>query len=180
METKRKAESARKGLADEQARMEAPLVEAEHILKKSLVEFEADQERRRLEEEQRLQAEAQRQAEAVTLAAAAALETEAVKTGDVAMLQEASDILDQPIDAPVVSVARAVPKVQGVTYRDQWKAHPTVNVKQLAAAVAAGTVPTSFLVPDMTAINAFARATKGTQAVPGIRFFNDRQVTARG
>jgi hypothetical protein len=108
------------------------------------------------------------------------METEAQKTGDTAMLQEATDILEQPIDTPVVVVEKTVPKVQGVSYRDQWKAHPTIDVKALAAAVVAGTAPIGFLVPDMTAINAYARATKGTQTIPGIRWFNDRQVTARG
>lgn len=179
-ETKRKAEAARKALVDEHARMEAPLIEAERILKASLLAFEQEQERIRAEEERRLQAEAQRQAEAVTLAAAAALETEAAKTGDEAMRQEAEDILSQPIEAPAVSVAKMVPKVQGVSYRDNWKAHPTIDIKALAGAVAAGVVPVAFLTPNLTAINAFARATQGAQPVAGVRFFNDRQVVARG
>ncbi len=160
--------------------MEAPLIEAERVLKANLLAFEAQQERLRLEEEQRLQEEARKHAEAVTLAAAAALETEAISTGNAEMLAEAVDILEQPIDAPVVSVAKAVPKVQGVTYSDRWEAHPTINVRALAAAVAAGAVPMTFLVPDMTAINAFARATKGTHPVPGIKFWNNRRVSARG
>jgi hypothetical protein len=46
METKRKAEAARKALADERDRMEAPLVEAETILKRSLLAYEAEQEER--------------------------------------------------------------------------------------------------------------------------------------
>lgn len=180
METKRKAEAARKGLADEQARIEAPLVEAETIVKRSLLDYEAKEERARLAEERRLQADAQREAEAVTLAAAAAMELEAKQTGNVEMLAEAIDILEQPIEAPVVVVQKAVPKVQGVTYRDNWKAHPTVNIKALAAAVAAGTVPVTFLSVNMTAINQFARATHGAQPVAGVRFFNDRQIAARG
>ncbi len=179
-ETKRKAEAARKGLADEQARMEAPLIDAEAVLKRSLLEWEAKEEKARLEEERRLQAEAQRQAEAVTLAAAADMEREAVASGNVEMLAEAIDILEQPIEAPVVVVQKAVPKVQGVTYRDQWKAHPEIDIKKLAAAVAAGTVPTTFLAPNMTAINQFARSTAGTQSVPGVRLYNDRQIAARG
>ena len=180
METKRKAEATRKQLVDEQARMEAPLIDAEMVLKRALIAYEAEQEAIRLAEEQRLQAEAQARAEALTLAAAAAMEAEAVKTGNAEMLQEASDILEQPIEAPVVSVAKAVPKVQGVSYRDVHKAHPTVDVRALAAAVANGTAPVTFLVPDMTAINAFARATKGAQAVPGIRWICERQIAARG
>lgn len=180
METKRKAEAARKGLTDEQARIEAPLIDAESVLKRSLLDYEAQEERARLAEEQRLQAEAQRRAEEVTLAAAAAMELEARATGNVEMLAEAADILEQPIEAPVVVVAKQTAKVQGVTYRDNWKAHPSVNVKALAAAVAAGTVPETFLTVNMTAINQFARATHGAQPVPGVKFYNDRQIAARG
>ena len=180
METKRKAESARKALADERDRMEAPLAEAESVLKRALLVYETEHERARIAEEARLQAEAQREAEAVTLAAAAAMERDAVAAGDAVMLQEAQDILEQPIEAPVVSVAVSVPKVQGVTYRDNWKAHRDIDVKTLAAAVASGSAPAAFLVPDVTAINQFGRATKGTHPVAGIRWFNDRQVVARG
>ena len=117
---------------------------------------------------------------AVALAAAAAMESEAVATGNAELLAEAEDILTQPIEAPVVVVQKAVPKVQGVTYRDQWKAHPEIDVKALAAAVAAGTAPTTFLTPNLTAINQFGRATQGAQPVSGIRWFNDRQIAARG
>jgi len=180
METKRKAEAARKALADERDKMEAPLVEAESVIKRSLLAYETEQERLRIEEERRLQAEAQRQAEAMTLAAAAAMETEAVATGNTELLEEAASILEQPIEAPVVSVEKTVPKVQGVTFRDNWKAHPHIDVLALAAAVAAGTAPMAFLVPNMTAINQFARATQGLQPVPGIAWFNDRQIAARG
>lgn len=180
MDTKRKAEAARKGLADEQARMEAPLVDAEAMLKRGLVAYEAAQERIRLADEQRLQAEAQVRAEALTLEAAAALERTATATGDAAMLAEAEDILAQPIEAPAVSVASAMPKVQGVSYRDVHKAHPTIDVRALAAAVATGAAPIAFLVPDLTAINAYARATKGAHAVPGIRWICERQIAARG
>lgn len=184
METKRKAEAARKGLADERDRMEAPLVEAENLVKRTLLNWETEQERLRREEEKRLQAEAQREAEEQTLNAAAALEMDAnsMRSPEVAeeMRQEAADILAQPIEAPVVSVNRFVPKVQGVVYRDNWKAHPEINVRQLAAAVASGAVPPTFLTPNLTAINQFARATQGAQPVAGVKFFNDRQIAARG
>lgn len=180
METKRKAEAARKALVDERDRMEAPLVDAEAVLKRSLLAWESAQEQARIEEERRLQAEAQARAEAVTLAAAAAMESEAVATGNAEMLAEAADILEQPIEAPVVVVAKMVPKVDGITYRDNWKAHPEIDIKALAAAVAAGTAPVTFLTPNLTAINQFGRATQGAQPVPGIRWFNDRQIAARG
>jgi hypothetical protein len=179
METKRAAEASRKALVDEQARMEDPLIQAEGIVKRGLLVFEQEQERARLAEEARLQAEAQKEAEVRTLAAAAELERVAINIGDAAMLVEAADILEQPIDAPVVSVGTLMPKVQGVSYRDNWKAHPDINLRALAAAVGAGQVPVTFLQPNLTAINQFAKATKGAADVPGVRFFNDRQVAAR-
>lgn len=180
METKRKAEAARKGLVDEKDRMEAPLVEAEGVLKRSLLAWEDAQERIRREQERALQAEAQRRAEVATLEAAAAMELEATKAGDAGLLQEAQDILAQPIEAPVVVVQTSIPTVKGVTYRDNWKAHPEIDIKALAADVAAGRVPAGFLLPNLTAINQFARATQGSQPVGGVRFFNDRQIAAKG
>lgn len=178
METKRKAETARKGLADEQARMEANLVEAEAVVKKALVAWDTEQERVRLEQQRKLQAEAQREAERLSLEAAAAMEMEANTLGDAEMLQEARELFAQP-NTPVVTVEKSTPKVEGITYRDNWKAADDVDVKALAAAVAAG-APTTFITANMSALNAFARATKGTATVDGVRFFNDRQIAARG
>jgi hypothetical protein len=107
------------------------------------------------------------------------MEREASVTGDEGLRQEAADILEQPVEAPVVSVQSLNPKVQGITYRDNWKAHPTIDVRALAAAVADGSAPIAFLTPNITAINQFAKATQGVQPVSGIKFWNDRQVVAR-
>jgi hypothetical protein len=180
MDTKRRAEAARKGLVDEKERMEAPLVAVEMKVKAALLAWETEQEAVRRREEQRLQELARQEAETRQLEAAAELEREGHATHDAGMLQEAEDILAQPIEAPVVSVAKLTPKVQGIVYRDNWKAHPEINVKTLAAAVAAGTAPSAFLMPNLTAINQWARATQGSQDMPGIRVFNDRQIAARG
>jgi hypothetical protein len=180
METKRKAEAARKALVDEQERMEAPLVHAEGLVKRALLAWEQEQERVRLAEQARLQSEAQRLAEEQTLAAAAELELHANRTGDVEMLEEAEAILAQPIDAPPVVVKASQPKVQGITYRDNWTVHPDVNVRVLAAAVAKGDAPVTFLVPNMTALRQWAKATQGSQSMPGVQVINDRQIAARG
>ena len=94
-------------------------------------------------------------------------------------VDKAAAILEQPIEAPAVVVRSTVPKVQGIVYRDTFKAHPDVDVKALARAVASGAAPTSFLTPNMAAINAFARATKSGQPVPGLKFIVDRQIAAK-
>lgn len=177
METKRQAEANRKALVEEQARVEAPLVAAEDQIKRRLLEWEAKEERERLAEEQRLQREAQARADAATLEAAAALERDAVTTGDAGMLAEAHDLIAQPIQATAVFVPSSMPKVRGVVYRDHWKAHPTVDVRKLAAAVAAGLVSEKLLIPNMPALNALA---KTGQDVPGVRFVNDRQIATQG
>lgn len=179
MDTKRRAESARKALVDEKDRMEALLVDAEGMLKRSLLAWDAKQEQLRLEEERRLQAEARKQAEVITLAAAAAMELEATAAGDEAMLQEAHDILDQPMDTPVVTVAKTMPKVEGVSYRDNFKAADGIDIKALAAAVAAGTAPVMFLSVNLSALNRFIHDDKGLTPIPGVRVFNDRQIAAR-
>jgi len=180
METKRKAEAARKLLTDEQQRMEAPLVTAEAALKGALLEWEREQETARRAEEARLQAEAQRRAEAATIEAAAALELEAERTGDEDMRAEAEAILAQPVDAPAVMVKRMVPKVEGITYRDNWTVHPDIDVRLLARAVGCAAAPANFLLPNMVALRAWAKATQGGQALPGVRVVNDRQIAARG
>jgi hypothetical protein len=180
METKRKAEAARKALTDERDRMEAPLANAEAIVKRALLAWEQEQERLRLAEEARLQEEARKEAEARTLAAAAELEREATATGNAEMLQEAHDIIEQPIETPVVAVKTFVPKVHGVTYRDHWRVHESIDIKALAAAVASGAVASNLLTPNMTALNQIAKATQGTQQIPGVKFYNDRQIAARG
>lgn len=180
MDAKRQAEAARKGLVDEQTRMEQPLIEAEALVKRNLLAYEQEAERRRADEEARLQAEAQARAEAETLAAAAALEAEAVATGDTEMLAEAESLLAQPVDAPAVLVKSAMPKVQGVVYRDNWTVHPVIDVQALAGAVARGEAPTSFLAPNLTALRAWAKATQGGVTLPGVRVINDRQIAVRG
>jgi len=182
--TKRAADEARKALVDESDRIQAPLAEAEIKIKAALLLWERDEDARRRELEARLQAEAQRVAEAATLDAAADLERQAATELDAdvadALLAEAEAIVSQPVEAPAVFVPSSVPKVQGIVYRDRWIAHPDIDVQALAAAVAAGTAPATFLIPNRAAINAWVRATQGHPAIPGIRVINDRQIAARG
>ena len=180
MDSKRKAEAARKSITDKQAAMEAPLVDAEGKVKRALLTWDDEQERIRQEQERVLQVAARKLAEEQTIAAAAALEMEGTATGDAEMLQEAQDILSQPIDTPVVQVAKLMPKVEGVSYRDNWKAADAINVKELAAAVAAGIAPVMFLSPNLTALNRFIHDDKGATPIPGVKVFNDRIVSGRG
>ena len=133
-------------------------------------------------ERQRLEAEAQRLAdvaqarlkaasEDAVLAAAAAAEA----MGDT---QTAEKLMEQPILTPTVVRApvflppvqvQAPPRVEGLGFTVTWKAELT-SMMDLVKAVAAGTAPISLLAFNDVTANQMARATKGTLAIPGVRF----------
>jgi hypothetical protein len=49
------------------------------------------------------------------------MELEAQRTHDTDLLLEAMDLVDQPVPAPTVIVQRTVPKVAGISFRENWK-----------------------------------------------------------
>jgi hypothetical protein len=104
------AHKAHKAACAQKRDLEAPLVEAEGILKPRIATYLDAEERRRREEEARLQAEAQKAAEDAALAEAAALEM----AGD---REAASAVIEAPVVAPVVVLPRKPPKVDGVAMR---------------------------------------------------------------
>lgn len=72
------------------------------------------------------------------------------------------------IAAPVV--AKEAPKVSGVSTREVWK----FRVTDPAA------VPREYLVVDEQKLGAMARSTKGTVTVPGVEFYSEEVMAARG
>ena len=67
------------------------------------------------------------------------------------------------VSAPVIEVAREVPKVAGQSVRKTWKARVT-DIQQ---------VPREWMVVNESALNAFAKSTKGAVKVPGVEFFEE-------
>lgn len=59
-----------------------------------------------------------------------------------------------------------------------WHAE-VVDLLALAAAVAEGTVPASFLTPNMPDLNAAARLHKQALSIPGVRAVSDEGIAAR-
>ena len=93
----------------------------------------------------------------------------------------AASVRAQPVHAPAVSLPRTTPKVEGLTYRDNWRARPAGgDTPQNRLAALQLMVPRShwhylrYLQFNDTAIQAEARATKGTVKVPGWEIYNDR------
>jgi hypothetical protein len=154
---------AHKALVAEKAKAEAPLTEAEAIIKRGLAAYEQEQQRLARAESDRLAAIA-RQAE-INRKLAEALAAEAM--GDDA---GAADILEEPISAAPVLVPTDVPKVSGVSYSTRWKFR-IVNEKL---------VPREFLSVDEAKIGAWVRSQKGQVTIPGVEVYSERSVSAGG
>jgi hypothetical protein len=71
-----------------------------------------------------------------------------------------------------------VPKAQGVSFRDNWKAR-VVDKEVLLRAILAGQQPMSLLIPDQKALDGIAKALKGEARVPGVEFYADQVAAVR-
>lgn len=154
-----------------------PLAEAEGIIKGGLKTYDEEQERLRQEEERRLQEIARKEAEDRALAEAAALEREAVESGDPSLLFEAHALVDEPVVAPVVQLARSTPKVAGISYKEAYRAEVT-DLLALVRYVAQHPEHLALLQANTTALNGMARSMKDGLKLPGVRVIKDRIVAA--
>lgn len=160
----RRAYDAHKALVRQKAEAESPLSEAEGIIKHALVGYTEAQEHKRRAEEARLREEARQREEERRLNEAAALERNAVDTGDPLALAQAQELMEQPIDVPVIVLPTATPKVAGISYRDVWKFR-VVNATVL---------PREYLIADETKIGGVVRALKGATKIPGIEVYCEK------
>lgn len=172
-----RAYKAHKALVQEKKDAEAPLLEAEMTIKGHLRAYDDEQERVRREAERLAQEQARKDAEARALAEAAAMEREAAATGDEALRAEAHEIIAAPIVVPVVSVAKATPKVSGIAYTETWSAEVT-DLGALIRYVAAHPEFAPLLTPNMTALNQQARSLKSLLRIPGVRAVATKDVRA--
>lgn len=149
-----------------------PLERAERSIKAEIAKWDAEQER--------LRQEKQREAE---LAARKAEEEERLRIATLAEESGATkEEIDAIVDAPVTVVAPPVEptyqKASGVSTRENWKCR-VVDIKKLCAAIAKGTVPATYVLPNEAVLNARARADKATLNVPGVVAYNQPIVSGR-
>lgn len=166
----KRAHEAHKALLKEKNDAEAPLAEAERIVKAALVVYDQEQERIRRAEAARLQEELRQQETERRLAEAVELEA----AGETA---EADALIAEPITVPVVAVAPTTPKVSGITYRETWAANVT-DLAALVKYVASNPQCAPFLSANMPALNAQARSLKGALRIPGVEAVCTRDVAA--
>lgn len=161
--------------------MLAPLDEADKRVSRVLGEWTEEQ-RRQARERQRIaeEEERKRRQEEARIAAAEARKQGATK--------EEAKVLKQQIQAQPINVPIAPPpKVSGVTVVDNWKGcldgttaqEQRANLILLIQAAAKNPAFISLLTINEKAVNARAAASSGTEAIPGIRFYNDSYTRRR-
>ncbi len=126
----KKANETWKAALDLRKQADAPLDEAEHILKPALLDYEQEQSRKRYEEQERLIAEQRKKDEDAKIA-------EAAKVAESGDLKAAEAVLDAPLPEFLPPPPPPKAKIAGISYREVWKAN-CHDMKLLVAAVAQG------------------------------------------
>lgn len=167
----KKAHEAHKTAKSAQNRVEAPLKEAETVIKREMARYHAHLEALRQAEQRRLEAEARKLEEDARLAEAAELEA----AGDV----EAADaVLAAPIVTPSVQTSIAPPKVEGITKRTTWKARvedPVALVRHIAEHPELIHLIKEW---DSATLNRMARAQGQQLHLPGVVSYPDVSIAA--
>lgn len=169
---KRKAHEAWKAVVAAEKRMLEPLRQAEAVIKERTRDYRLKRQREADEAGRKAEKEARRRAEEQALRAAIEAEKEGAAAGEVeAILREAER---QPLPVPKPPEP---PKTKGISTVTAYRAE-VADLKALAGGVVEGTVPPAFIEPNMKALNQWARATKGSAELPGVRVIAEQVVRA--
>ncbi len=167
---KSKAAAAHKEVCEKERQALAQAVADEAVIKRALVHYQAEQDRKRREERLALEAAERRKQEDIRLAEAAALEREAHATGNIALQEAADQLIESPvIVAPMTPTTPAPPKVDGLSFREVWKWD----------VVAEAAIPRMYLQVNKEAINRVVDGLKGQTNIPGIRVYCDKVPVTR-
>lgn len=159
---KQKMDAAKQEVLDQERAADAPLKEAEALLSPQIIAWNREQERLRQEEENRLREEARKQEEERRLQEAILAEQHGQK-------EEAEAIMETPVQVAPVVVPKSVPKVSGMSIRDNWKFKIT-NEKL---------IPREYLKVDEVKIGQVVRALKSATNIPGVEVYNEGTVSGR-
>jgi len=166
----KKAHEAHKEAVAQKKKVDAPLVEAEGIIKPRISAWNTEQERLRREEEARLREIARKQEEERLLMEAIAAEEEAKANGATKeeAAQESAAIMAEPVYVAPVVVPRMVPKVAGIAMKQVWKfriVNPAI-------------IPREYMAVDEQKIGAVVRALKDQTRIAGVEAYPEDAVAA--
>jgi hypothetical protein len=168
-----------KGVMNTKKVLLKPGEDASKHLRGVMSKYVREQEQIRKAEEARLLAEARQKAEEEASAAFEAALEAGDELGAELAIEEASA-------APSVDFSQlqeVTPEVQGISYRDNWKAAWDGNaeeaLKKLCAAIAAGDAPAALVSLNVAEANRIAKALKGDMRIPGIKAVNEQVIVRR-
>lgn len=161
------AQAAHKELVAKEAQMLKPLEEAEGIIKKAMLAYDAEVKRKRREAE-----EAARKAREEEVRRLEAIAAQAEAQGD----EDTAEIMrDMAEEVPIGEItAQAAPTSKGLSVRTTWKARVTDSrlVPAYYGEMELRTINTA-------ALNNIARYTGGKAEIPGVEFYEDSTMSVR-
>ena len=164
---KEAANAAHKELVAKEAQMLKPLQEAESIIKKAMLAYTTEVERKRREAE-----EAARKAREEEVKRLEAIAAKAEAQGDT---DTAEIMRDMAEEVPIGEIAAAAaPTAKGVSVRTTWKAR-VIDPK----AVPAYFEGMELREINMTALNNIAKWRNGEAQIPGVEFYKDSTMSVR-
>lgn len=166
------AYEAYQAVLDKFSEGDKPAERAEKQVKAAIRDWDIEQERIRQELQRKAQEEAEERERQERLAAAVMAEDSG------ASVEEVEAITAAPVIVVAPPVEPTYQKVSGVSRRANWKCKVT-DLKKLCAAIGRGQVPTEYVIPNESALNARAKADKGTLNIPGCVAYDDPIVSGR-
>lgn len=165
------AHKAHKVICDAEKEMLAPLTKAEALLKGKTGAFLVAQERIRKERERAAAEEARRLAEEEKLQEAIAAKADGASEAEVDAILESEVIATLPKIAPTID--------KGNLSTSKRYSAKIVNIREFCRAIADGTIPESFALPNMASVNGRARTDKEAFKVPGCELVVETSVAVR-
>lgn len=159
---KDKAYKAWKEICDTERAELSKIEPYEKKLSGLMISWQVEQERKRAEEQRKVEEELRKREEELRLRVAEELEKQGKK-------EEAEKLLEEPIDIPTIKVDSEVPKVDGMTTREEW----------LFEIVDESQIPREFLMPDEKKIRAYVRAMKDKARIPGVKIYKSAIIVRR-
>lgn len=141
----------------------------QQALKRALLAYSSEQ--------ARIQREAQQRADEAARKAQEKLQQQAAKAQAAGKVEKA-EVLQSRAEAVVAPIiTRELPKVAGLSTRENWYAECT-DLAALVIAVAAGTAPLSLLMANDKVLGAQARSLKADFVVSGVRVWCEKSLAA--
>jgi hypothetical protein len=143
------------------------LKEAETSVKRLMITYSEEQEKKQRE----IQAKLRREADEKARKERERLEARAKKAEETGKEEKAEALREQAeeVVAEEAVVVAAPEKPKGVSYRDKYTAE-VVNIKEL---------PREYMIANQPALDKIAQATKGTIAITGVKFHKEKVMSSR-